>query len=469
MKRILLCLMAGMLANTLYAEVRLPALISSNMVLQQQSNAHLWGWANPTDKVYVTTSWNNRKDSAIASRDAKWSIAIPTPVAGGPYTITIQAGNTIELQNIMIGEVWVCSGQSNMEMSASWGPDALPEINAELPTAANSKIRFFQSPRATAAYPQDNITGSWKECDEATLKNFSATGYFFGKMLHQKLNVPVGLINVSWGGTSADVWTPAELVQNNPDLDAANKRLQQHPWWPVTPGACYNAMIAPLLQMDIAGVIWYQGEGNVDARGDYHQLFATMINSWRRAWNKQFPFYYVQIAPFNYGGKEAAALLREQQAATLSLPGVGMVVTTDLVDTVTDIHPKQKRAVGNRLAALALTEVYHQQAGNCYSPVFSKAAVVKDKLMVYFSHAENGLVIKGGAAKECYIAGADRRFVRATVKAEDDHLIVSAPGVPHPVAFRFGFSNAAVGNIFNAEGLPVVPFRTDNWNNAITE
>lgn len=469
MKKILLSLVAGILVNALYAEVRLPALIASNMVLQQQSNAHLWGWANPTDKVYVTTSWNNRKDSAVATRDAKWSIAIPTPVAGGPYTITIQAGNTIELQNIMIGEVWVCSGQSNMEMSASWGPDALPEINAELPNAANRNIRFFQSPRATAAYPQDNITGSWKECDAATLKTFSATGYFFGKSLQQKLNVPVGLINVSWGGTSADVWTPAELIQNDPDLDAANKRLVPRPWWPVTPGACYNAMIAPLLQMEIAGVIWYQGEGNVDAKGDYHRLFSAMISGWRSAWNKDFPFYYVQIAPYTYGGTETAAILREQQAATLSLPGTGMVVTTDLTDTVTDIHPKQKRAVGNRLAALALTETYHQNIGNCYSPVFSRAEAVKDKLVVYFTHAENGLVIKGGAAKECYIAGADRRFVRAAVKAEGDHLIVSAAGVPRPAAFRFGFSNTAVGNIFNAEGLPVVPFRTDNWNNAVTE
>lgn len=466
MKQVLLACMVLITGICVRAEVRLPSLIASNMVLQQQSSAHLWGWGGPADKVYVTTSWNNKKDSATVGRDAKWSIAIPTPSAGGPYTITIQSGNTIELQNIMIGEVWVCSGQSNMEMSAGWGPNALPEINAELPAAANANIRFFQVPRTTATYPQDNLTGSWKECDAASLKYFSATGYFFGKMLNSKMNVPVGLINVSWGGTPADVWTPAEIVQNDADLNAANSKLGLYPWWPVAPGACYNAMIAPLLQMDIAGVIWYQGEGNVAIGNTYHQLFAAMIRSWRRGWNKDFPFYYVQIAPYTYGG-EAGALLREQQTATLSVPNTGMVVTTDLVDTVADIHPKQKRAVGNRLAALALSQTYHQDMGNCQSPLFTRMEAVKGKLVCYFSHAENGLMIKGTAAKVCYIAGADRRFVPATVKAEGDHIIVAAAGVANPVAVRFGFTSAGIGNLFSTEGLPVTPFRTDNWNNAI--
>ncbi|BAV05769.1 sialate O-acetylesterase [Filimonas lacunae] len=469
MKKVLLVVLAITIARPLMAEVRLPSLISSNMVLQQQSAAHLWGWAGPADKVFVTTSWNHKIDSVVASRDAKWSIAIPTPVAGGPYTITIQSGNTIELQNVMIGEVWVCSGQSNMEMNAGWGPNALPEMTAELPGSANSKIRLFQSPRTAAAYPQDNITGSWKECNEASLKSFSAVGYFFGKSLQNKLDVPVGLINVSWGGTSADVWTPAEVIQNDLELSAASRKLTPYAWWPNTPGACYNAMIAPLLQMDIAGVIWYQGEGNTEISSTYNRVFSAMINSWRRGWNKQFPFYYVQIAPFTYGGKDAGAILREQQQATLNLPDVGMVVTTDLVDTITDIHPKQKRAVGNRLAAMAMSQTYHVDMGNCQSPVFSRMETGKGRVVCYFTHADNGLVIKGATVKECYIAGEDRRFVPATVKTEGDHIIVSSTAVAKPVAVRFGYSNAGIGNIFSTEGLPVAPFRTDNWSNAITD
>lgn len=470
MKKILLALLAVTAGSHLLAEVRLPSLIGDNMVLQQQSTAHLWGWAGPGDKVFVTTSWNQKRDSVVAARDSKWVVNIATPSAGGPYMVTIQSGNTIELKNVMIGEVWVCSGQSNMEMSAGWWPNSLPEISAEMPACTNDNIRFFQSPRTAAAYPQDNLTGSWKVCDSNSLRNFSGVGYFFGKQLSSKLHVPVGLINVSWGGTPAEVWTPAEVIERDVVLSNASRKLVPYAWWPNTPGACYNAMIAPVTQMDIAGVIWYQGESNVDIAGTYGQVFSALISSWRRAFNKSFPFYYVQIAPYTYGVKEAAAVLREQQAATLSLSDVGMVVTTDVVDTVTDIHPKQKRVVGNRLAGLALSQTYHQDmGGNTQSPVYSRMEVSAGKVSCYFNYADNGLVVKGAAVRQCFIAGSDRRFVPATVKVEGDHIVVASAAVAKPVAVRFGFSNEGIGNLFSKEGLPVTPFRTDNWSNAITE
>ena len=454
----IICLL--LLQTTIYAQLRLPAIIASDMVLQQNSEAHLWGWSGPAEKIYITTSWDNKTDSTIATRDAKWMIAVPTPKAGGPYTITIKADKTILLTNILIGEVWVCSGQSNMEMNSGWG---LPEINAEFSQCANKNIRFFQVPKTTAKYPQDDVKGYWGICDSNSLRNFSAVGYFFGKKLNNELQVPVGLISSNWGGTSSEVWTPEDAVGNNAQLKYGAGKIPAADWWPYTVGACFNGMIAPLTSFNIAGVIWYQGESNTEISSNYKNIFTTMIDGWRRAWDKDLPFYYVQIAPFNYGNPNSAAVLREQQTNTLSHHNVGMVVSTDLVDTVTDIHPKQKKAVGYRLANYALAETYNHPGDVYRSPLYKKMEIVKDKINIYFDYAPNGITIKGDAAKEVYIAGADKKFVPATIKIEKDFITVSAKSVANPVAVRFGFSNAGIGNLFSKEGLPVIPFRTDDW------
>ncbi len=445
-----------------FAEVRLPAVFSDNMVLQQQSAVAVWGWSAAGEKIYVTNSWSNTVDSTQATGNARWKLTINTPAAGGPHTVTIKGSNTIELKNVMIGEVWVCSGQSNMQWSSLNG---IPEIEAELPNAVNANIRFFQIPQTTSEHPQDDCPATWAECNTETLKSFSAVAYFFGKKLQADLNVPIGLINTSWGGTPAEVWTPKELVENDAELKAAAGKLAPFNWWPNTPGAAYNAMIAPITSFNIAGAIWYQGESNVGTYDTYDKLMRTLIGSWRKAWNKDIPFYYVQIAPFRYGDKHTGALLREAQTKTSGFSKTGMTVITDLVEDVKDIHPRQKKQVGERLAGWALAETYTQPGLSYKSPVFKSFEVNKNKITVHFDHAEGGLALKAGDKKvtEFFIAGEDRVFVPADVKIEGDRVVVSNKQVKNPVAVRFSFSNTGIGNIFSRSGLPVNPFRTDNW------
>jgi sialate O-acetylesterase len=448
--------------NATFANIRLPALIASDMVLQQQSTLAVWGWADPAEKVYITTSWNNKLDSTVTTGDANWKMNITTPAAGGPYTITVKGWNTIVLENVMIGEVWICSGQSNMEWSSN---QQLPQILEELPNSLNKDIRLFHTPKTTSLYPQDDLEGKWKVCSPESLKGFSAIGYFFGKKLQQELKVPVGLINASWGGTPAETWTPADKVTGDMELQKAANALNKSQWWPVAPGLAYNAMIAPATNFTIAGAIWYQGESNTGTAGTYQKLFTQMIDSWRKAWQKEFPFYYVQIAPFTYGNKHIGALLREQQSKTLSFSKTGMVVITDLVDNVKDIHPTNKKDVAARLANLALGDTYKKISGGYRSPAYNRMEINKDKITIYFDHAESGLMTKGTAKPtEFFIAGEDKNFVPADVKIDKSRVIVSSKQVKNPVAVRFGFSNTAMPNLFNKEGLPVDPFRTDTWD-----
>lgn len=457
-----LCFVGLYVSTSSFAGIRLPSVISSNMVLQQQSKAALWGWADPAEKIVVTTSWNNLVDSVVAGGDARWNIKITTPSAGGPYTITLKGSNTIVLDNIMIGEVWICSGQSNMEWSSHQN---LKQILDELPNSSNNNIRLFHITKTTSDNPQDNTPGDWKVCSPESLKGFSAIGYFFGKKLQHDLNVPIGIINASWGGTPAETWTPANEVISDAELKQAAAQLTPAAWWPVSRGLTYNAMIAPITNFPIAGAIWYQGEGNTGTAATYHKLFTTMIGSWRKAWQKEFPFYYVQIAPFKYGNRNVGALVQEQQTKTLSYPKTGMVVITDLVDDIKDIHPKNKKDVADRLANWALGETY-QKTGVAYkSPLFKTMEINKDKATLFFENAPNGFIIKGsGKATEFYIAGADKNFVAAEVKVEKDRIIVYNKQIKEPVAVRFGFSNTAISNLFSKEGLPVCPFRTDNWD-----
>ena len=442
-------------------QIRLPNVLSSNMVLQRNATVQLWGWASPGEKIKVFIPWSNTTDSVVTTRDATWNLSVKTPAAGGPYTITLQSRNIIRLENVLIGEVWVCSGQSNMEWSGNHG---LKDIKAELPVCADANIRFFQIPKTTAAYPQDDCPAKWTACDSTTLKSFSAVGYFFGRQLKKELNVPIGLINTSWGGTPAEVWTPAPEVENDPVLKEAATKLSPSSGWPHTPGNTYNAMIAPLTRFRIAGAIWYQGESNTGTAGTYTKLLTTMIGSWRKTWQQDFPFYLVQIAPFRYGpGTLKGALLREAQTAVLTYPRTGMTVITDLVDDTTNIHPQNKHDVGARLANLALADTYGKQGIIYRYPLYEKMEKQAGRIIVYFSHAEDGLKIRGDKATAFFIAGADRQFVPADVKVDGNKVIVSAKGVKQPEAVRFGFGNSEIGNLFSKSGLPAGPFRTDHW------
>ncbi len=442
------------------AAVRLPAVLTSNMVLQQQSNVKFWGWSDPGERIFITTSWDQRTDSVIGTRDGKWQLLLPTPAAGGPYTIEVKASNRIVLENVLIGEVWVCSGQSNMEMCETWG---LPDVKEELPLCNNTNIRFFQVPRTTAAYPQDDCKAQWTACDSNTLKKFSAVGYFFGKKLNKELNVPVGLIQAAWGGTPAEVWTPAELVNGDTSLQRTAAKQKPSNGWPYIPGYCYNAMLAPLTSFSVAGVLWYQGESNTVAPFTYERLLTTMIAAWRKAWSKPLSFYYVQIAPFAYGVKDQGSVLREQQAKCEQLENTGMVVISDLVEDTSDIHPKNKHDVGLRLANRALAETYHKKDIVYKSPTYQTMQEMAGKIVLSFSDAGDGLVVRGPEIKELLIAGEDSIFYPARVKIEGSRITVSAKQVKKPVVVRYQYSNAGIGNLFSKQGLPVAPFRTDDW------
>ena len=443
------------------AQLRLPAVISSGMVLQQNDSVLLWGWGNNGQKVTITNSWGNETAFTVVNNYAKWKVKIKTPAAGGPYEIKIShGGGTTVLQDVMIGEVWLCSGQSNMEWSYYNGERF---IKQELPVSYNPNIRFFQIPRSAAEYPQEDVKAQWNVCDSNSLKSFSAVGYFFAKKLQHELNVPVGMINACWGGTSAESWTPAESVHNNEVLKTASEKLTEVPWGPVKPGINYNGMIAPVTNFTIAGALWYQGEANVTTNSTYAELLTTLIDSWRAKWEKKFPFYYVQIAPFNYGNNNMGALLQEQQSKVMSHPKTGMVVITDQIDSVTNIHPSDKREVGKRLANWALGDTYKQNIPEYKSPVFKNAVLNKNKLELSFYHVVNGLIAKDKIITGFFISGDHEAWLPAEAKIENDKIIVWNKTLKVPVQVRYGFGNTIIGNIFNKEGLPLVPFRTDNW------
>ncbi|WP_295712768.1 sialate O-acetylesterase [Mucilaginibacter sp.] len=448
-------------ALSLNASIRLPKILSSNMVLQQQSTAKLWGWATvPAEKIKVTTSWDNKTIETSADGNANWQIDIQTPKAGGPYSITLQGENKIILENILIGEVWLCSGQSNMDRNYIKG---IFSIKDEFTQLSKLNIRLFNMPKNTSKTPQDNCDGTWTACDSNTIKIFSAVSYYFGKYLNKDLNVPIGLINSSWDGTPAEVWTPAELIENNAILKAAEKNNKPTPWWPVNPGYAYNTMIYSVVNYNIAGAVWYQGESNRDASSSYTELINTMIMGWRKAWNKNFPFYYVQIAPFKYDKYNVGALLREAQTKSLSTAKTGMVVISDLVNDTLNVHPSNKKDVGLRLANLALGETYGIKKNAYKSPLLKSFKVNGSSIVIDFDNAETGLVLKGEKPKEIFIAGADKVFYPAMVKIKGKKIIASSTEVKVPTAVRYQFSNAGIGNLFSKAGLPVVPFRTDNW------
>lgn len=459
MKNIFLLACLFVVSINVFANVRLPAIIGSHMVLQQNSKITVWGWSDPSEKIKLKASWDTTTYAATGSWAAKWSIELQTPNAGGPYTISINGNNTVLLEDVMVGEVWICSGQSNMEMNVNW---KLP-YNDEVAKATNTRIRFFYIPKTTSEYPQEDVKAKWVVCTPDEMKSFSAAGYFFGSKLQQKLNVPVGLISSNWGGTPAETWTPGELIQSDTSLKNAAAQLKQTQWWPVNAGAAYNAMIYPIANYSIAGAIWYQGESNVGAASTYTQLFTTMIESWRKIWHKDFPFYFAQIAPYaGYGDNSSSAFLREAQTKTLSLQNTGMILTSDLVDNIGDIHPKLKKEVGERFADLALSETYHQQNIAYKIPMYKNMQVEKSRIRIYLTNAEKGLMSKG-ALSEFYISGEDKIFKPAEVKIEKNSIVVWSKDVPNPVAVRFGFRNGATLNLYNKEGVPVNLFRTDDW------
>jgi sialate O-acetylesterase len=456
-KSVLFVMMIYFSLNTL-ANVSLPAIFSDHIVLQQNQEVILWGWAKPNEEVKVTASWNNYEVKVIADNQANWSLKFKTPMAGGPYQIKIKGYNEIVLNDVLIGEVWLCSGQSNME----WTPRAGIEGGEDAIKNANfPEIRLFTVDVRSAINPQGDLGGKWLVCSPETMIDFSAIGYFFGKKINQELNVPVGIINASWGGTPAEVLIPAEIINQDPILATTAQKLGERKWCPVKPGRAYNAMIAPLIPFRIAGVLWYQGETNTDNPLPYKELFSTLIQTWRSLWGYEFPFYYFQIAPYKYGTPKVGAIVRDAQRRVLTVPKTGMVVISDIGNTE-DIHPRNKKDAGIRLANLVLNKTYGKSGIAIYGPLYKEYKIEKNKIRIYFDYAD-GLNAKGGKLTNFEIAGEDRKFYSADAEIQGGTVVISSPKVKAPVAVRFAWDNTATPNLFNSAGLPASCFRTDDW------
>ena len=491
-------------AGAAWADVKLPAVISDNMVLQQGRKLSIWGWAQPGEEVMVGVSWHSMKWAVVADKDGKWMFKILPPKTGGPYEMTISGKNTIKLKNIMVGEVWVCSGQSNMQMTVQSSNNPEQEIAA----ADYPNIRLFTVARKVATEPQSDCDGSWTLCSPATVPGFSAVAYYFGRELHKKLDVPIGLIHTSWGGTPAEAWTKREALEKVADAapileryddvmarypkamtehkqkvndwkKAAEKaraegkkvpRAPRAPFGPEhhhSPAGLYNAMIAPLVPYNIGGAIWYQGESNASRAYQYRKLFPAMIRNWRSDWGLgDFPFLFVQLANFKAVKPQPAesdwAELREAQLMTLALPKTGMAVIIDIGEA-NNIHPKNKQDVGRRLALWALSRNYGKKL--VYSgPIYKSMRVMGNKIILDFKHIGGGLVAGGDEPLKGFaIAGMDREFVWADAKINGDSIVVSSDKVTAPIAVRYAWADNPVCNLSNKEVLPASPFRTDNW------
>jgi sialate O-acetylesterase len=347
-----------------FANLTLPDFFSSGMVLQQNASVKMWGSGKTSEPISVTTSWNQKKYISKVDVNGKWTMEIETPIYGGPYEIKISGYNEIVLKDILIGEVWVVSGQSNMEWSAASGID---NAEAEVQKANFPKLRLFTVNHATASSPQNNLSGDWKVCTPESMRNFSAIGYYFAKHIYENIQVPVGIINTSWGGTPAEAWTPEESIKADAVLHKDALSLKEVPWGPVKTAVIYNAMLAPLAGLKIKGFLWYQGESNVSNAAHYDKLLNTLISSWRKAWAEELPFYYVQIAPYKYGNPEEGVMLRNAQRMVESTSKTAMVTISD-IGNIDDIHPKNKKDVGERLGNVALKNLYSAYKGDVSGP-----------------------------------------------------------------------------------------------------
>jgi sialate O-acetylesterase len=477
------------------------------MVLQQGMKVPVWGTADDGEKV--TVRFLDQEVSAT-TQGGKWNVKLEGLKAGGPFTMRVSGRNAIQLKDVYVGEVWVASGQSNMAMSVSRCVNAEKEVA----DSKNPLLRLYTVPRKVAKEPQQDVASKWVEAGPDTVGAFSAAGYFFGRDLQKALKVPVGIIHTSWGGTPAQAWTRREELEARPELkvilDAYAKALEalpkamerysqqllKHkeivakatkegktpprpplppmgPENPHSPAGLYNGMIAPLIPYGIAGAIWYQGESNAGRAVQYRTLFPTMIENWRKDWGQgEFPFIFVQLAAFKKISPETQdtdwAWLREAQLKTLSLPETGMAVITD-VGEEKDIHPKKKQQVGARLALAARAIAYGEKIE--YSgPLYKTMKVEGDKAILEFTHVGGGLVVGEGTAPDAKgqlkgfaIAGPDKKFVWAKAEIVGDTIVVSSPEVQAPVAVRYAWADYPICNLYNKEGLPASPFRTDDF------
>jgi len=513
MRRNLMCRVLGAvlvlfcLGAVAAADVKLPGVFGDHMVLQRGMPVPVWGWADPAETVTVTLAGQSK--TATADGEGKWSVKLDAMKAGGPHELKAQ-GKTgaVQLTDVLVGEVWLGSGQSNMEMTVG----GVMNKEAEIASADQPKIRMLTVAKKTAMEPQDNSGGQWRPCSPETVAGFSAAAYFFGRELHKQLDVPVGLINSSWGGTPIEAWTSAAAHEAVPELQsriddlkrrtasydaekaksryekqlaewkkaAAQAKAQGKPaagkpqppqapgQSPNNPATLYNGMIAPLAPYAIRGAIWYQGESNAGQAALYGLQLKVMIRDWRKLWNEgDFAFLFVQLPNFMAPQKEPVEnggwpTIREQMLQTLALPETGMAVTIDVGDAG-DIHPKNKQDVGKRLAQWALAKTYGKDVLAC-GPLYKSMRREGDKIVLQFAYADGGLAARDGEKLKGFaIAGEDKKFVWAEARIEGGTVIVSSPQVGSPAAVRYAWANNPECNLVNKAGLPASPFRTDDW------
>lgn len=461
MKRIFLavCCLTGVNVN---AQIQMPAVFTDGMVLQQNSKVTLWGWGSPADRLSIVPGWATG-DTVRVVVDSRgcWTAELPTAAAGGPYTVSIAGRKDRRtLEGVMLGEVWLCSGQSNMEWSVDMGI-----LNGEHEAAGAScdKLRILHIPKQGAGSPQNDCRARWEPSSPASMRRTSATAYFFGRYLVEKLGVPVGIIVSAWGGTPAEVWTPSEVVAGDPVLAAAAGKLKPYRSWPVEPGVLYNQMIAPVVPYTIAGCIWYQGESNHETAPSYSRLMTKMVGTWRSAFKQDFPFLYVQIAPHTYNSKaNTPALLREQQQLMLKeVDKSYMINISDLVTNVKDIHPRNKRAIGERLGDMAMHRVYGRKVRPYDSPMLISAEPGKREIVLTFGGDFERLQPVSGTVTGLMVAGADGKPQPARARVKGKRLTVSVKDLEAPYQVTYCFDDATIGSLRTESGLPVLPFRTD--------
>ncbi len=514
-----------LLATVLFAQpaskLEICSLLQEHAVLQQGVPVPLWGWAAPGSEV--TVSFQGQKKTAKAGTDGKWMVKLdPLSASKQPQEMTISCQDkNLVVRDILVGEVWLCSGQSNMAMTVG----GCLNFAQEKESANNPLIRHFRVPLSHHPWPQEKVSGVWQVCTPEVVGGFTAVGYFFAREIARQLDVPVGIINSSWGGTRIEPWICPEGYDLVPELKDLNQRVQaanpatelgrvrylkyleelktwiekarslveagQRPETPPAvpwidgdqqqPTRIYNAMINPVVCWGIKGVLWYQGESNGSEGESYYYKMKALIGGWRKIWQQgDFPFYYVQLPgyrysdPKNFAGGDGWAFLRQAQLKSLTIPKTGMAITIDIGEA-DDIHPKNKQDVGKRLAQLALVNDYNQP-GVASGPVYKKHVVEGNKIRISFDNVGQGLMIgrkkglepvqevSGGRLNWFSIAGEDKNFFQAEAIIDGETVVVSSPSVPRPVAVRYGFtSNPVDCNLYNRNGLPASPFRTDNW------
>lgn len=465
----------GLLFTTAsFATVKLPAIVSSNMVLQRNATITLWGWADADEQIRIDASWLSDPLNLTADKEGNWKVEVKTTNSKAPQSIKIKSAESdILLDNILFGEVWLCSGQSNMTQPIKGyaGQPTFGTLQAMI-GAKNNNLRLFTVELNATMSPLKDVEKyrGWQSANMESVKNFSAIAYFFGQQLQETLDVPVGMIHTSWGGSLVEAWISNDVLGEMQEVDLSKVDLKRGNRFPTV---LYNAMINPLIPYTIKGALWYQGESNASEPEKYTELFPAMVKDWRDRWGiGEFPFYYAQIAPYIYGGNDAfadaanTAFIREAQLQSLDLiPNSGIAITMD-IGKMNRIHPPKKKEVADRLLYNALNQTYGIEAMDYSGPVFDTAEITEEGILLKFKHAEMGLFVHD-ELENFEIAGADKVFYPATAKISGGrNVLVNSDKVAKPVAVRYAWRNWVMGTLFDTNLLPASSFRTDNWPDA---